>query len=194
MSKIIDSLKKMSEIKKDKLSATSEEASNRTIIAQAQKVPHQERQTPAIVQCPPTTLKRSKLITWILIIVLIMLMGFNLILFSMAKNNALLNSYAITKLNTIEQTLNKNNQQLGVFLGTVDKLSTELKQTNTQLKDSQETVNYLEKKVKSREVAIENLIKAKKSMYQMVAELYGELDKLKAAVAGKTTNKEIIAK
>lgn len=104
-------------------------------------------------------------ITWIFgflfFILLISILGFNFKLYSMSKSYTSERGFTLTKLNKIEELINRNNKQANDNLAAINSLNQEhLKKTS-----------QLEKTIDTQAAAIENLTKAKNTLFKRVTEL-----------------------
>lgn len=187
MSKIIDYLKK-AENRRKGLKSTQTESKpqtirpNETVIFKAQNTSVIEPAREPNLLRPGTATKGFPKNTWMIVsaiaISLFLLPVAGLGIIAISKKYTQANANTVTRLGRLEELLNKNNQQLTAYSNQFKELGSEIKKLNQQTKESQGLISLMEKNNLAQKTSIDNLTKAKKTLFNKVSELEQRLERL----------------
>ncbi|RJP28755.1 MAG: hypothetical protein C4533_02915 [Candidatus Omnitrophota bacterium] len=104
---------------------------------------------------------------------------FTMKLFFIVKNYSSNSAEVIVKLNEIDKISQKNTQKLEKYSSDVSKISSVIGVVDTKIKDSNLRIAELQKQLESQKFAIENLTKAKDTLFNKVSELEAGTTKAK---------------
>lgn len=96
---------------------------------------------------------------------------FTIKLFFVVRNYNSDNAEVITKLNEIDKVSKVNSQKLEKNSSDVSKISSVIGVVDTKIKDTNSRITELQKQLESQKFAIENLTKAKDTLFNKVSEL-----------------------
>ncbi len=193
MSKIIDSLKKAENKKNGRKYPQNAdnshlEASEETIISAAQRTQDTESEIDFSVPHPRIIDKARPKPAWMLSLAIVaslfLLLGISLSLILKLNNYSKTSTNIATKLNRLEELLDKNNKQSTSFSKQLAKQEQILDKLSRQEQDNQAQIAQLDKKVSAQAVSIDNLTKAKKALFNRVSAL-------ESSANTETTNESI---
>ena len=165
MSKIYDSLKKLQKKRTDEYSQAIDKAAITEIANSKKEI---------------TTKTKGPWLVWLFVGALIfILFAFNIRLFLIAQNYTSTIQVTLSKLTSFEESLNKNASQISNISMVMQEVSSDLEKINSNINDSIAMINEAKKANEVNAFAIENLTKAKNTLFKTVNELTLELDKLK---------------
>lgn len=180
MSKIIDNLKKAENQKNGgKYSQPIENPQTaqreESVILAAQNTQRPAEKKHADYFEPEITSKATPKFNWMVVLLIVvglfLLVGMSSAIVLMSKNYSKANTNTSAKLARLEELLNKNNQQFAAFSKQLVKQEQVLDKLGRQEQDNQTLTSQLEKKVNAQAASIENLTKAKKTLFNRVGAL-----------------------
>ena len=115
--------------------------------------------------------------TLLFAVIILPFFALNLKLFMMVKSYGLKNGETISKLNTIEGLMNDSARQMKALTSDIRQISTGLESVNIKTQDNNNIINQLDKQSDAQKVAIENLTKAKNTLFNRVNSLEIEINK-----------------
>ena len=116
-------------------------------------------------------------LTLLFAVIILTFFALNLKLFMMVKSYGLKNGETISKLNTIEGLMNDSARQMKALTSDIGQISTSLESVNIKIQDNNNKINQLDKQSDAQTVAIENLTKAKNTLFNRVNSLEIEINK-----------------
>lgn len=177
MSRTIDSLNK-AERERDKNNVLAQE--NQSTTEDRKPLPQPKQPSPQARR------PRSTLIIGLAICLFLLLnLALTSRLFFITQGSTSERKNAIVKLDKIEESVSEVGNKFDTLSGGIKKANDELDRVNQQAKDNNLKIAYLEAKLDAKEVAIENLKKAKDTLFDRFNYLEIELNLL------KDSNKEI---
>jgi methyl-accepting chemotaxis protein len=115
--------------------------------------------------------------TLLFAVIILPFFALNLKLFMRVKSYGLKNGETISKLNTIEGLMNDSARQMKALTSDIGQISTGLESVNIKTQDNNNIINQLDKQSDAQKVAIENLTKAKNTLFNRVNSLEIEINK-----------------
>ena len=118
-------------------------------------------------------------ISLVLLTLLLSLLGLNLKLFLIIKDGAAKRNNMLTKLDKVEELMNKNMHQIKVFSADVENIGNNLDKIDTKVQSNDTKIAKLEKKNGKDIETVENMAKANDALPKRINSLEIEIEKLK---------------
>lgn len=120
------------------------------------------------------------------IIVTVILLLLNVRVLHLTRNYYANHDYFREKLNRIEYLLTKNDNRVESIIVNSKQVTSDLDTIKIKIKNVQEQINQLTQDADARTVSMENLTKAKDTLFKKLSALEIELDKIKSKVSDTT--------